>query len=108
MMSEFQVYLCTAANVEEARRIAEALVVEKLAACVNVAGGVESFFWWEDKVNREQETLLIIKSTKELSAKIIERIKQLHSYDVPEVIQLAIEDGSADYLRWISESVGDG
>lgn len=105
-MSEFRVYLCTAANVDQARRIAEALVVEKLAACVNVAGGVESFFWWEGKVNREQETLLIIKSTKELSSKIIERIKQLHSYDVPEVIQLSIEDGNADYLRWISESVG--
>ena len=104
-MSEFRVYLCTAANVDQARRIAEALVEEKLAACVNVAGGVESFFRWEGKVNREQETLLIIKSTKALSAKIIERIKQLHSYDVPEVIQLSIEDGSADYLRWIGDSV---
>lgn len=99
------VVLVTASSKEEAGKIADKLVEEKLAACVNIAGSVESVFWWEGKVDRAQELLLIIKSSQERLAQIIARVKSLHSYKVPEIIALPITGGSESYLNWINESV---
>lgn len=91
---------------EEAARIAEALVAEKLAACVNQIEGVSSIFWWEGKVQRETEILLMAKTASKRVENLIRRVKELHSYTTPEVIALPIRHGNPDYLRWIDETTG--
>lgn len=95
----------TAPNNKEAKNIAQGLIKNKLAACVNIADGIKSFFWWKGKVEQAKETLLIIKSKKEKLAKIIKLVKSLHSYAVPEIIALPIIDGYKPYLGWINESL---
>ena len=100
-MSGELIVLVTAPNAEEATRIAEALVDERLAACVNVLCGVESIYRWEGKVTRGAELLLIIKSTAERYEALERRVKELHSYDTPEVVALRIARGSEDYLAWL-------
>lgn len=97
--------LVTTANKKEAHRIARALIKAKLAACVNIIGGVESLFWWKGKVDRAKELLLIIKSKKEKMPKIIKLVKSVHSYEVPEIISLPITAGFNPYLKWINESL---
>jgi periplasmic divalent cation tolerance protein len=99
------VVFVTAANKKEAGRIAARLIKDKLAACVNIAGKVESVFWWQGKVNKAGEYLLIIKSKKEKLGKLIKAVKALHSYEVPEIIALPIIAGEKKYLRWIDDSL---
>jgi periplasmic divalent cation tolerance protein len=103
MGSELIVFV-TVGNGDEASRIAEFLVSEHLAACVNIVSGVESVYWWEDKVTRDSEVLLIIKTTDERYKDLEARVKQLHSYSTPEVIAYRIERGSPDYLSWLRQS----
>ncbi|MBI4495760.1 MAG: divalent-cation tolerance protein CutA [Deltaproteobacteria bacterium] len=98
------VILSTAASKEEAERLAEALVRQKLAACVNLVPGVTSFFHWDGKLNREEEIFLIIKTTDEKSRRVGEVIRELHSYEVPEMIYWRLDGGSADYLKWLEEA----
>ena len=99
------VVFVTASNKKEAVRIAEELVTKKLAACVNIIDKIESLFWWQGKVDRAKEALLIIKSKKEKLAKIIKTVKALHSYEVPEIIALPISGGYKPYLGWINDTV---
>ena len=87
----------------EARRVAEALLEQRKAACVNIVPTVTSLFWWEDRIDSDQESLLIVKSKASLLDEIVSLVKGIHSYDVPEVIALPIIGGSADYLHWIGE-----
>ncbi len=105
-MEEDGAILCliTAGSYEEGERIAEGLVRAGLAACVNLARGVESFYHWEGKFCREGEVLLIVKSLRALLPELVKRVKELHSYSVPEVIALPIVGGSEDYLKWVRES----
>lgn len=98
------VIFITCPHKKEANKIAQKLVEKKLAACVNIVEKVESFFWWQGKVERANEALLIIKSKKEKLAKIIKAVKLMHSYAVPEVIALPISGGNKSYLRWVNES----
>ena len=98
------VVFITAKDADEANRIAEKLVEEKLAACVNIVSSIKSIFWWEGKVDRADEALLILKSQKNLLNKIIKTVKSLHSYTVPEVIALPVVGGNADYLKWVKAS----
>jgi periplasmic divalent cation tolerance protein len=95
----------TAAKKTEATRIAKALLKSKLAACVNIVDKVESFFWWQGKIDRAREYLLIVKSVKANLPKICRLVKQLHSYDVPEIIAVDISGGSKTYLDWINDSI---
>jgi periplasmic divalent cation tolerance protein len=88
----------------QAAAIARALVKEKLAACVNIVAGIASVYVWEGKLEEGREVLLLIKSRAALSKRLTARVKQLHSYSVPEVVTLPIASGNADYLRWIRES----
>jgi periplasmic divalent cation tolerance protein len=97
--------LVTAPNEDEARRIANALVEERLAACVNIVGAVESVYRWEGQVTTDRETLLIIKTTDERYQELERRVKELHSYTTPEVIAFKIERGSSEYLSWLRDSV---
>ena len=99
------VILVTASSKEEARKIANKLVSDKLAACVNIIDGVESLFWWEGKVDCASESLLVIKSKKEKLKSIIKAVRSVHSYTVPEIIALPIVSGDKPYLRWIDESL---
>jgi periplasmic divalent cation tolerance protein len=89
----------------EARKIAKALIKNKLAACVNIIGKVESLFWWKGKVDKANEYLLIIKSNKAMMPKVVKLVKSMHSYQVPEIISLPITSGLKKYLSWIDESL---
>ncbi len=95
----------TAKDFNEAQKISTALVDEKLIACANIIERVKSFFWWEGKVDRADEALLIMKSKRTLFKKIAKRVKALHSYSTPEIIALPLVDGHKDYLRWIDDSL---
>ena len=100
------VIFITAANKKQADNIGRALVKHKLAACVNIVRSIESVFWWQGKLDKAKESLLIIKSRKEKLSKIIKLVKSLHSYSVPEIIALPIISGNKDYLKWIDDSIG--
>lgn len=99
------VIFVTASNKKEARKIADGLIKQKLAACVNIIAKIDSVFFWESKVEKAKESLLIIKSNKDKFPKIIKLVKSLHSYKVPEIIALPIIAGDKPYLRWIDASI---
>jgi len=100
------VVLVTCRSSAEARKIARALVEKRLAACVNIFRvPVESIYRWNGKVEKAIEVLLIIKSSRRRFPALEREIKRLHSYDVPEIIELPIAEGSRAYLAWISDSV---
>lgn len=107
-MSERLVVLMTAGSREEADKIANALVAEMLAACVNVLPGVTSVYRWEGAVQRDQEWLLVVKSTRQVLDDLVRRVQALHSYDLPEVIALPVVGGSEAYLRWVDGEVHGG
>ena len=106
MKSEFIVVLVTCGSEEEALRIANALVEEHLAACVNLVSPIRSIYRWEGKIWDEKEWLLIIKTQKKRFQELEKIVKSLHSYSVPEIISLPIVKGSSSYLKWISENTG--
>jgi periplasmic divalent cation tolerance protein len=89
----------------QARRIATALVKERLAACASVVPGVESVYAWKGRVERAREALLLIKSRRSLFRRLAARVKELHTYEVPELLALPVAAGEAAYLRWLRESV---
>ncbi|MFQ6103616.1 MAG: divalent-cation tolerance protein CutA [Candidatus Glassbacteria bacterium] len=96
------VVLVTASSPQEGRRIARALVEERLCACVNVLDNISSTFWWEEQIQEEAEVLLLCKAVREKFSDIEKRVRELHSYTVPEVIALPITEGFDGYLNWIS------
>ena len=106
-MTEARLVVTTAGSADEARLIAEALVDRKLAACVNILPKITSIYRWRGKVEESDEWMLWIKTTQALFERVRDAIKELHSYEVPECICLAIEDGSEEYMGWLSASVGD-
>ncbi len=89
-----------------AERIARPLVEERLAACVNVVRGITSIFRWQGDVSSESEELLVIKSTRRSWDALCRRVRELHTYDTPEIVCLKIEDGYKPYLDWLNSSVG--
>lgn len=91
----------TAPDRDEALRIGRTLVEERLAACANVVDGVTSVYWWEGEVQEDAEASLILKSRRELVAALVARVKALHSYSCPCVVQLPIQDGNPEFLSWI-------
>jgi periplasmic divalent cation tolerance protein len=104
-MTDKCIVLTTAGSKEEARKIANALVERKLAACVNIVPNIESIYRWEGKVERAEEWLLIIKTDANAFARVRDAIKELHSYDLPECVSISVDAGSANYLQWIGEQV---
>ncbi len=95
------VVLITTSSEAESHRIAESLVKEKKAACVNIVPRVESLFWWEGKLDSARESLLLVKTKASLFPQIVEMVKRIHGYEVPEIIALPIITGSEDYLKWL-------
>jgi|SRR6266581_4168484 len=104
-MTGKKLVLTTSGSEDEARKIARALVERRLAACVNLLGPMESVYRWKGEVETAGEWLLIIKTSAGAIERVRKTIKELHSYELPECIELPIEGGSAEYLQWIGESV---
>jgi len=104
-MTDKILVLSTAGSEAEADKIARALVERRLAACVNILPKISSVYWWQGKIEKSEEWLLVIKTKQEFFAVVRDTIKELHSYELPECISIQMDDGSADYLRWIEESV---
>lgn len=94
----------TAGSKEQAETIAQTLVEERLCACCNIISGVESIYRWEGKVTKDAELLIILKTRRTLIPKIIKRVKEIHSYEIPEVIFAELTDGYPPYLKWVEES----
>ena len=104
-MTDKRLMLSTTASREEANTIASALVSRRLAACVNILGPIASMYRWKGEVERSEEFLLLIKSTEAQRPAIQQALRELHSYEVPELISFAIEAGLESYLNWIAGSV---
>lgn len=104
-MTDKRLVLTTCSSLEEARSIAHTLVERQLAACVNIVPQIESVYRWQGKVETATEWLLILKTTERAFDRLREALTALHSYELPECIEIAIEDGSLAYLEWIGESV---
>jgi periplasmic divalent cation tolerance protein len=101
------VVLTTCASPEEANSLAAALVEQRLAACVNTVSPVTSTYRWQGAVQQEQESLLVIKTTEERFAALEQAIRERSSYELPEVLALPIQTGSARYLDWLGAAVND-
>lgn len=101
-MSESFVYM-TCDTVGEAENIGAILVERRLAACVNILGGMKSMYWWQGRVEKGEEAVLIAKTKTSLVAELTEAVKAMHGYDVPCVASMPIEGGNSDFLAWIRE-----
>ena len=101
----FQLVLTTAGSDAQAESLARALVERRLAACVNIVHGVCSVFRWKGEVTREEEKLLLIKTTASMLEQVRATVRELHSYETPELIALPVEGGDSDYLAWLSDSL---
>ena len=99
------IVLIATATKDEAESIGKQLVEKKLAACTNIIPNIRSLFIWDKQFCEEDEVLLIVKSIHGKVGEIVTIVKELHSYDVPEIIAIPIIDGSKDYLDWLQESI---
>ena len=106
-MTDALVVLVTVPSRADGERIAEALVGETLAACVNILGPIRSIYRWQGEIARDDEHLLLIKTTRPRYAALEARVLALHTYDTPEVIALPVVEGAAAYLGWITSVTGD-
>ena len=104
-MTNARIVLTTAGSVDEARKIARALVERKLAACVNIVSQIESVYRWQGKIETAAEWLLVIKTQVTAFEGVRATIEALHSYETPECIMLEVADGDKEYLNWIDASV---
>ena len=105
---KLRVIFATTGSEEQALSIARALVSERLAACVNIVGPIRSVYRWQDAIEDEREFLLIIKTRATLYVKVELRVRELHTYEVPEVLALTADRGSPPYIKWLLESTGPG
>lgn len=102
---DLAIVLITAGSEQEASRIATHLVEEHLAACVNIVGPIRSIYRWEGKIHHDEERLLIVKAATKSWAQLEKRVRELHSYQTPELIALPLAAASAAYLAWWREAV---
>jgi periplasmic divalent cation tolerance protein len=104
----FLIIFCTTATEEEAAVLGRTLVEEGLAACANIIPQIRSIYRWKEEIWDERETLIIIKSREDLFEKIRSRIRELHSYEVPEITAVKVDNGDAAYLQWIEAVTAKG
>jgi periplasmic divalent cation tolerance protein len=102
------VVLMTAASMQEAEKISHFLVEERLAACAQIIAPIQSIYWWEDKICREEEIFFMAKTTRDVFPRLVEAVQRLHSYKVPQLVFVPIADGSANYLNWLRGMVDKG
>jgi periplasmic divalent cation tolerance protein len=105
-MTEFLIVFITAPKEEEAAGIARELVGSRLAACVSIVKDIRSIYRWQGKMEDEAEVLMIVKTRRELFEALMKRVKELHSYTVPEILALPVIAGAEDYLEWLHEETG--
>jgi periplasmic divalent cation tolerance protein len=103
MNNEKIIVFMTSDDEQVAARIAEGLLAKRQAACVGIFPRGKSFYWWEGKIDSAEEFLLIAKTRRDLLEKLIETVKGIHNYEVPEIIAVPAVGGSGDYLKWIDE-----
>lgn len=100
-MTDVVLVYVTAGSPEESERIARALLEERLIACANLLGGVKSLYWWQGALEEATETLLLMKTRRPLLKRLIERVRELHTYEVCEVLATPVLDGNPAYLEWV-------
>ncbi|MFU8813260.1 MAG: divalent-cation tolerance protein CutA [Balneolaceae bacterium] len=107
MFNNLRLVYITTKDKQEARAIGAAVVKEKLAACVNIIDGMESMYWWEGEIQTDSECVLLVKTTHQNMRSLTERVKELHSYDVPCVISLTLteQEGNPEYIDWLLSCV---
>ncbi|MCX7824115.1 MAG: divalent-cation tolerance protein CutA [Verrucomicrobiae bacterium] len=104
-LKNYCVVFVTAGSRREARKLAQTLLERRLAACASIVPGVESHYWWQGKVDCSREWLLVMKTRRSRFRALRRVVKQLHSYQVPEIIAVPLAAGEAAYLRWIDASL---
>ncbi|MBA2435540.1 MAG: divalent-cation tolerance protein CutA [Verrucomicrobiota bacterium] len=104
MADEILLVLSTFPDVATARRIGRQLVEDKCAACANLLPAVESIYWWQQKVETASETIVLLKTSADRYEALETTLRQLHPYEVPEIIAFRVEQGLPEYLRWVSEN----
>ncbi len=105
MITKPQIVLCSVPDMAVAESIAETLVTEKLAACVNIIPELTSIYRWDGKLRKDKELLLIIKTDQIVYDQLEKRLQALHPYELPEIVVVPIHDGQTDYLDWITQQV---
>jgi len=103
---EIQLIYMTTGSKEEARTIGRELVQARLAACVNIFDNMNSIYRWEDRLQDDNEVVVIAKTTRNRVPELIEKVKDMHSYDCPCIISLPVAEGNPDFLQWIENEVG--
>ena len=104
-MDEIVVFI-TASSEDEAAKISKALVEGRLAGCVNIIRNIRSIYCWKGKIEDDKEVLMIAKTQKKLFKALMKKIKELHSYTVPEIMAIPVVEGSEDYFKWLREVTG--
>jgi periplasmic divalent cation tolerance protein len=99
------IVLITCPDADEGKRIAHALLVERLAACVNIVPGLFSKFWWTGKIHEANECLMIVKTKKSVLRKLIRKVKEMHQYENPEIIAIPVIGGSKEFTKWIDDEI---
>ena len=89
----------------EAQSISKVLLEERLIACANITDNMSSMYWWEGAIQSEKECVLIVKTKKELVEAVTDKVKEMHSYDCPCVLELKVEGGNVDYISWLNDAV---
>ena len=102
-MDEFILVLTTVPDEKTGQTIALQILEEKLVACVTISGASRSFYWWKEKIAKETEHILLMKTRGALFPELEKKLQEIHPYDIPEIIALPIQKGSADYLSWIEK-----
>ena len=105
MESKHIIVLVTTPNNEEAQKIAQAILGNRKAACVNIINKVNSTYWWLDKIESSEESMLVIKTEVRLLNALTELVKKNHSYAMPELIALPVVGGNPDYLKWLEKTL---
>jgi periplasmic divalent cation tolerance protein len=105
--TSIQLILCTCPDNQVAEQLATSLVEQRLAACINIVPGLTSIYRWQGKLEKGTEVLLLIKTTREYYTAVETAIRQQHPYELPEIIAVTLDEGSSDYLRWLTTSLED-
>lgn len=98
------IYITTSGE-EESKQIAKTLLEERTVACANIIPSMKSFYWWEGEIEEDTESILILKTRSDKLDTLIKRVKDLHSYELPCILEISIQNGSQDYLKWLEDSL---
>jgi periplasmic divalent cation tolerance protein len=101
----YSIVYVTTSGLEESKKIARILLQEKIVACANIIPEIESIYWWEGDLEEDVESVLLLKTSSELVDKVIEMVKEIHSYQTPCALEIQIKKGSKEYLNWLEDSL---